>query len=116
MWRGQGEQASRWRGRPRFQQSGARLCKTAAGARVVAVGVSWWIRVLVTKEGEGGAVQSIKEREDKEEQLQEAETAELRKAAKLYREKIQQDKRFAREVAKEAKERERAEKAAQRGA
>ncbi|KAF2683601.1 DDE-domain-containing protein [Lentithecium fluviatile CBS 122367] len=58
--------------------------------------------------------QSIKEREDKEQQLQKAETAELKKAAKLYKEKIQQEKRVAREVAKEAKEKERAEKATQR--
>jgi hypothetical protein len=60
--------------------------------------------------------QSIKEREDKEEQLQKAETAELRKAAKLYKEKIQQEKRVAREVAKKEKEKERADKAAQRAA
>ena len=60
--------------------------------------------------------QSIKEHEDKEEQLQKAETAELRKAAKLYKEKIQQEKRVAREVARKEKEKERAEKVAQRTA
>ncbi|KAF1999364.1 hypothetical protein P154DRAFT_401375, partial [Amniculicola lignicola CBS 123094] len=36
--------------------------------------------------------QSIREQEEKEQQLQKAETAELRKAAKLYKEKIQQEK------------------------
>jgi len=58
--------------------------------------------------------QSIKEREEKEQQLQKAETAELRKAAKLYKEKIAQEKRVAREAAKVAREEERAEKAAER--
>ncbi|KAF1979329.1 hypothetical protein BU23DRAFT_563526 [Bimuria novae-zelandiae CBS 107.79] len=41
---------------------------------------------------------------------------ELKKAAKLYKEKIQQEKRAAREAAKKAKEKERAKKAAQRTA
>ena len=53
------------------------------------------------KEYHGGAVfwsprkvrearvrQSVKEQEEKEQQLQKAETAELKKAAKLYKEKI----------------------------
>ncbi|KAF1994962.1 hypothetical protein P154DRAFT_557002 [Amniculicola lignicola CBS 123094] len=44
------------------------------------------------------------------------QTAELRKAAKLYKEKIQQEKHTAREAAKEAREKERAKKAAQRAA
>jgi len=60
--------------------------------------------------------QAIKEREEKEQQLQKAKVAELKKAAKLYKEKIQQEKRAAREAAKEAKEKERAKKAAQRAA
>ena len=60
--------------------------------------------------------QSVKERKDMEQQLQKSETAELKKAAKLYKEKIQQEKRIAREVAKEAKEKDRAKKAAQRAA
>ena len=58
--------------------------------------------------------QSVKEQEEKEQQLQKAETAELRKAAKLYKEKIAQEKRMAREAAKVAREKERAEKAAER--
>jgi hypothetical protein len=60
--------------------------------------------------------QSIREQEEKEQQLQKAETAELKKAAKLYKDKIQQEKRAAREAARKAKEEERAEKAAQRKA
>ena len=58
--------------------------------------------------------QSIKEQEEKEQQLQKAETAELKKAAKLYKEKIAQEKRVAREAAKVAREEERAKKAAER--
>ena len=58
--------------------------------------------------------QSVKEQEEKEQKLQKAETAELRKAAKLYKEKIAEEKRVAREAAKVAKEKERAEKAAER--
>ncbi|KAF2727386.1 hypothetical protein EJ04DRAFT_451419 [Polyplosphaeria fusca] len=58
--------------------------------------------------------QSIKEQEDKEQQLQRAETAELRKAAKLYKEKIQREKRVAREEAKKVREKEKADKAAAR--
>jgi hypothetical protein len=81
------------------------------------------------KEYHGGAVfwsprkirearvrQSIREQEEKEHQLQKAETAELKKAAKLYQEKIQQEKRAVREAAKKAKAEERAEKATQRKA
>ncbi|OAG09418.1 uncharacterized protein CC84DRAFT_1083219 [Paraphaeosphaeria sporulosa] len=59
---------------------------------------------------------SIMEQEDNEEQLQKAETAELKKAAKLCKEKIRQERRAARDAAREAKEKERAEKAAQRAA
>ena len=58
--------------------------------------------------------QSIRKQEEKEQKLQKAETAELRKAAKLYKEKIAEEKRVAREAAKVAKEKERAEKAAER--
>ena len=58
--------------------------------------------------------QSIKEQEDKEQQLQKAETVELRKAAKVYKEKIAEEKRIAREAAKVAREKEKAEKAAER--
>jgi hypothetical protein len=58
--------------------------------------------------------QSVKEQEEKEQKLQKAETAELRKAAKLYKEKIAEEKRVAREAAKVAREKERAEKAAER--
>ncbi|KAK7178254.1 hypothetical protein PSPO01_15700 [Paraphaeosphaeria sporulosa] len=58
--------------------------------------------------------QSVKEQEEKEQKLQKAETAELRKAAKLYKEKIADEKRVAREAAKVAREQERAEKAAER--
>ncbi|KAF2875808.1 hypothetical protein BDV95DRAFT_615764 [Massariosphaeria phaeospora] len=46
--------------------------------------------------------QSVREQEEKEQQLQKAETAELRKAAKLYKEKIAEEKRIAREAAKYA--------------
>ena len=60
--------------------------------------------------------QSIREREEKDQQLQKADRAELKKAAKLYKEKIQQEKRVAREVARKEKEKEKAEKAAQRAA
>ena len=62
--------------------------------------------------------QSIREQEEKEEQLQKAETVELKKVAKLYKEKIQQEKRVAREVARKEKEKEKekAKKAAQRAA
>ena len=60
--------------------------------------------------------QSIREREEKNQQLQKADRAELKKAAKLYKEKIQQEKRVAREAARKEKEKERAEKAAQRAA
>jgi len=58
--------------------------------------------------------QSVKEQEEKERRLQKAETAKLRKAAKLYKEKIVEEKRVAREAAKVAREKERAEKAAER--
>ena len=60
--------------------------------------------------------QLIREREEKDQQLQKADRAELKKSAKLYKEKIQQEKRIAREVAKKEKEKEKAEKAAQRAA
>ena len=60
--------------------------------------------------------QSIREREEKDQQLQKADRAELKKAAKLYKEKIQQEKRVTREVARKEKEKEKAEKAAQRAA
>lgn len=58
--------------------------------------------------------QSVKEQEEKEQKLQKAETAELRKAAKLYKEKIAEEKRVAREEAKKEKEKEKAKKAAER--
>ncbi|KAF1973230.1 hypothetical protein BU23DRAFT_641105, partial [Bimuria novae-zelandiae CBS 107.79] len=58
--------------------------------------------------------QSVKEQEEKEQKLRKAETAELRKAAKLYKEKIAEEKRVGREAAKVAREKERAEKAAER--
>ena len=60
--------------------------------------------------------QSIREREEKDQQLQKVDRAELKKAAKLYKEKIRQEKRVAREAARKEKEKERAEKAAQRAA
>ena len=58
--------------------------------------------------------QSVKEQEEKEKKLQKAETAELRKASKLYKEKIAEEKRVAREAAKVARMKEKAEKAAER--
>lgn len=58
--------------------------------------------------------QSMKEQEEKERQLQKAETAELRKAAKLCKERIAEEKRVAQEAAKVAREKERAEMAAER--
>ncbi|KAK7177577.1 hypothetical protein PSPO01_16368 [Paraphaeosphaeria sporulosa] len=58
--------------------------------------------------------QSVKEQEEKERELLKAETAELRKAAKLCKEKIAEENRVAREAAKVAREQERAEKAAER--
>jgi len=63
---------------------------------------------------EARARQSVKVQEEKEQQLQKDETAELRKAAKLYKEKIAEEKRVAREAAKVAREKEKAEKAAER--
>ena len=57
---------------------------------------------------------TVKEQEEKEQKLQKAETAELRKAAKLYKEKIAEEKHVAREAAKVAREKERTEKAAER--
>lgn len=57
--------------------------------------------------------QSLKEREQKEQQLQKAETAGLKKAAQLYKLKIAEEKRVARQVAKVAREKEKAEKAEQ---
>jgi hypothetical protein len=60
--------------------------------------------------------QSVREQEEKEQQLQKAETAELKKAARLYKEKIRQEKQAAREAAKKAREKEKAKKAAQREA
>ena len=60
--------------------------------------------------------QSIREQEEKDQQLQKVDRAELKKAAKLYKEKIRQEKRVAREAARKEKEKERAEKAAQRAA
>jgi hypothetical protein len=56
----------------------------------------------------------MKEQEEKERQLQKAETAELRKAAKLCKERIAEEKRVAQEAAKVAREKERAEMAAER--
>lgn len=58
--------------------------------------------------------QSVKEKEQKEQKLQKAETAELRKLARLYKEKITEEKRVAQEEAKKVKEKEKAEKAAER--
>ncbi|KAF1971115.1 hypothetical protein BU23DRAFT_581706 [Bimuria novae-zelandiae CBS 107.79] len=68
------------------------------------------------KEYHGGAVlwsprkvrearvrQSVKEQEEKEQKLRKAEIAELRKAAKLYKEKIAEEKRVGREAAKKGK-------------
>ena len=48
--------------------------------------------------------QSVKEQDEKEQALQKADRAELKKAAKLYKEKIAQEKLVAREAAKEARE------------
>jgi hypothetical protein len=69
---------------------------------------------LLRKVREARVRQSIKEQEDKQQKLQKAEMAELKKAAKLYKEKIAEEKRVAREAAKEAREKEKAEKAAER--
>ncbi|KAJ9624409.1 hypothetical protein H2203_005144 [Taxawa tesnikishii (nom. ined.)] len=57
---------------------------------------------------------TVNEREKKELQLQKAEAAKLRKAAKLYNERIAQEKRIARAEAAEVKRKEKVEKAAKR--
>jgi hypothetical protein len=66
---------------------------------------------------EACARETVREREEKELQLQKAERSELKKAAQLYKLKIAEEKRVAREEAKVVREKEkaeRAEKAAQR--
>ena len=81
------------------------------------------------KEYHGGAVfwslrkvrearvrQSVKEQEEREEKLQKAEAKELKAAATLYKQKIAEERRVARERAKVVREEEKAEKAAQSAA
>jgi hypothetical protein len=63
---------------------------------------------------EGKAREVVKEREAQELQLQKSEAKELRAAAMLYKQKIQEEKRVAREKAKNVKEKEKANKAAER--
>jgi hypothetical protein len=55
--------------------------------------------------------QSIKEQEEKDQELAKAETKELKAAAKRYKLQIAEEKRVAREAAKEVREKEKAEKA-----
>jgi hypothetical protein len=62
---------------------------------------------------EARARQAVKEREEKELQLQKAESAKLKKAAQLYKLKIAQEKRVAREAAKAVREKEKTERAKQ---
>ena len=62
---------------------------------------------------EARARQTVREREEKELQLQKAESAELKRVAKLYKEKIAGERRVAREAAKVARDEEKAEKAEQ---
>lgn len=54
----------------------------------------------------------VKEREKRQLEVKRVKIAELRHASKLYKEKIAQEKREAREVAKKVKEKEKAEAAA----
>jgi hypothetical protein len=63
---------------------------------------------------EARARQTVKEREEKELQSQKAERAELKKANKLYKAGVLQEKRVARAKAKVAREQEKAEQAASR--
>jgi hypothetical protein len=65
---------------------------------------------------EAQARRVVIECEDHERQLQKANNKELKAAAKLYKEKIAEEKRVAREAAKVLKEKARAEKAAKRAA
>jgi hypothetical protein len=58
--------------------------------------------------------QSVKEQEEKEQQLQKAEAKELKAAAQLYKLKTAEEKRVAREAVKAAREKEKAEKAGKR--
>ncbi|KAF1936086.1 hypothetical protein EJ02DRAFT_355103, partial [Clathrospora elynae] len=57
--------------------------------------------------------QDIKEKEAEESQIQKAQTKEIKAAAQLYKLQIAEQKRVAREAAKENRERMKAEKAAQ---
>ena len=63
---------------------------------------------------EARARQVVKEREEKELQLQKSERIKQRKANKVYKEKIAQEKRVAREEAKVVSEKEKADQVAER--
>ncbi|KAF1955928.1 hypothetical protein CC80DRAFT_563768 [Byssothecium circinans] len=65
---------------------------------------------------EARARETVKQREEHEEQLAKANRKELAAAAKLYREQQAQERRVAREAAKVVREREKAEKEAARAA
>jgi hypothetical protein len=60
---------------------------------------------------EARAREKVREREEQELQLQKANTKELKAAAKLYKKKIQEEKRVARERAKMVREKEKVERA-----
>jgi hypothetical protein len=60
--------------------------------------------------------ESVKQQLEHEEQLQQADAKALKQAAKLYKERVAEEKRMARKGAKVQKERERAAKAAERAA
>jgi hypothetical protein len=71
-------------------------------------GVTFW---SPRKIREARAREKVRERDEQELQLQKANAKELKAAAKLYKKKIQEEKRVARERAKVVREKEKAEKA-----